>query len=234
MTLTEMAIKAKELGVSYGELALQMGVSSTPIEDYQDPPNTKICAICGMEFVSTRGNKKYCSEECRLAAQYANAKKKKESNMEKKAPVCNNLEELLALVNDGALPDQKTVSRILTAEIEAKKNVPVGAVAPEEPKVTRHSVLSTADSVVNGARADVYGGPEDSFQLIARLWEPYLTAKCISLDGACIEPEDVAVMMGLLKVARLAQSPDHEDSWVDLAGYAACGAEIACARGARA
>ena len=152
----------------------------------------------------------------------------------KKAPVCNNLEELLALVNDGALPDQKTVSRILTAEVEAKKNVPSGAVAPLEPVVTRHSVLSTADSVVNGARADVYGGPEDSFRLIARLWEPYLSAKCVSLDGACIEPEDVAVMMGLLKVARLAQSPDHEDSWVDLAGYAACGAEIACARGNRA
>ena len=153
----------------------------------------------------------------------------------KKAPVCNNLEDLLALVNDGALPDQKTVSRILTAEVEAKKkNVPSGAVSPLEPVVTRHSVLSTADSVVNGARADVYGGPEDSFQLIARLWEPYLSAKCISMDGACIEPEDVAVMMGLLKVARLAQSPDHEDSWIDLAGYTACGAEIACARGSRA
>jgi hypothetical protein len=30
-----------------------------------------------------------------------------------------------------------------------------------------------------------------------------------------------------LKLARLENQPDHMDSWVDLAGYAACGAEIA-------
>ena len=32
-------------------------------------------------------------------------------------------------------------------------------------------------------------------------------------------------------VARLAASPNHEDSWVDLVGYAACGAELACRGG---
>ena len=42
-----------------------------------------------------------------------------------------------------------------------------------------------------------------------------------------IEPEDVAIMMGMLKIARLASNPQHMDSWVDLAGYAACGGEIA-------
>ena len=31
---------------------------------------------------------------------------------------------------------------------------------------------------------------------------------------------------------RLAASPNHEDSWVDLVGYAACGAELACRGGA--
>ena len=41
MTLTEMAIKAKELGVSYGELALQMGAEEAPIENVQDPPERK-------------------------------------------------------------------------------------------------------------------------------------------------------------------------------------------------
>lgn len=30
----------------------------------------------------------------------------------------------------------------------------------------------------------------------------------------------------LLKIARLANNPEHMDSWVDLAGYAACGGEI--------
>ena len=33
--------------------------------------------------------------------------------------------------------------------------------------------------------------------------------------------------MALLKIARIASSPAKEDNWVDLAGYAANGAEIA-------
>jgi hypothetical protein len=33
--------------------------------------------------------------------------------------------------------------------------------------------------------------------------------------------------MALVKIARLANSPDHMDSWIDIAGYAACGGEIA-------
>jgi hypothetical protein len=30
-----------------------------------------------------------------------------------------------------------------------------------------------------------------------------------------------------LKVARLMHTPGHVDSWVDIAGYAACGADVA-------
>ncbi len=41
-----------------------------------------------------------------------------------------------------------------------------------------------------------------------------------------IDEADVAVMGALIKVARLAETPDHEDSWVDLAGYAACGRQV--------
>ena len=37
---------------------------------------------------------------------------------------------------------------------------------------------------------------------------------------------DVAAMMILLKVARLATSPDKWDNWVDIAGYAALGGEV--------
>ena len=93
--------------------------------------------------------------------------------------------------------------------------------------MTREETLDRAKTVVTGERESTYGGPEDSFRLIANLWEPYIKNKCAS-SGAlvCIEPEDVAILLALLKVARLASSPTHEDSWVDLAGYAACGAEI--------
>lgn len=60
--------------------------------------------------------------------------------------------------------------------------------------------------------------PENSFQNIANLWSAYL--------GEVINPEDVALMMVLLKVARLMEDATHYDSAVDIAGYAACLQEI--------
>jgi hypothetical protein len=42
-----------------------------------------------------------------------------------------------------------------------------------------------------------------------------------------IDATSVAIMCADLKLARFEHQPDHADSWVDLAGYAACGAEIA-------
>ena len=38
--------------------------------------------------------------------------------------------------------------------------------------------------------------------------------------------DDVAIMMALLKISRLSWEPTKRDSWVDVAGYAACGYEI--------
>lgn len=86
-------------------------------------------------------------------------------------------------------------------------------------KNKREEVLTEAMSIVSGARADTYGGPEDSFAHIANFWSAY--------KGHAFSMEDVAIMLALLKIARLKKSPDHKDSWVDLAGYAACGAECA-------
>jgi hypothetical protein len=34
-------------------------------------------------------------------------------------------------------------------------------------------------------------------------------------------------MLDLMKTARLQNMPSHADSWIDKAGYAACGAETA-------
>ena len=92
--------------------------------------------------------------------------------------------------------------------------------------MTRAECLDYAKDIVLGDREATYSGPEDSFKAIAELWSTYLSTKGnVLLQG--ITPADVAAMMGLLKLARIASSPDHEDSWVDLAGYAACGAEVA-------
>lgn len=92
--------------------------------------------------------------------------------------------------------------------------------------MTRKGILEAAAQCVCGQREEDYGTPEDSFRLIAELWTPVIR-QCVS-PGAdvCVQPETVALMMALLKVARLIKSPEHLDSWVDLAGYAACGGEI--------
>ena len=86
---------------------------------------------------------------------------------------------------------------------------------------TRKRVLREAEKCVCGQREQDYGTPEDSFEMIGKLWTVYL-------DYATkIDAHDVAAMMALLKIARIAKSPDHMDSWCDRAGYASCGGEIA-------
>lgn len=84
----------------------------------------------------------------------------------------------------------------------------------------REQLLEDARRIVAGERETTYGGPEQSFANIADYWSIYL--------GRTVYPHDVAIMMALLKIARLQQSQClHHDSLVDLAGYAACAAECA-------
>lgn len=85
MTVTEISIKAKEAGMSYGEYVNQMGADLAPIKEPKPQnPKTKECPVCGCKFATTKGNKKYCSEECRIGAGYASAKAKKRSL----TPIC--------------------------------------------------------------------------------------------------------------------------------------------------
>ena len=76
-------------------------------------------------------------------------------------------------------------------------------------------------------REQDYGSPENNFELIGELWASYLRKKCVTPDAdCCILPTDVAAMMGLFKIARIATGHRKADNWVDLAGYAACGGEL--------
>ena len=90
---------------------------------------------------------------------------------------------------------------------------------------TRKRVLSEAERCVCGQREQDYGTPEDSFNIIADLWAVYLKGCGVSIDF--LESHDVAIMMALLKIARISENPQHMDSWVDGCGYFACGGEIA-------
>ena len=116
---------------------------------------------------------------------------------------------------------------------------------------TRKRILDATDAAVNGERNSSYGDPTQDFARTARYWNEHLCAKYEriiaphiekypedkkSLEGLMdflvdlVEAEDVAVMMSLLKISRISWSPNKEDHWVDLAGYAACGAQCAEAR----
>lgn len=84
----------------------------------------------------------------------------------------------------------------------------------------REECLNEAKRCITGQRQQDYGSPEDNFGRIAKLWSAY--------DGrVTFTAVDVAMMLGLLKIARVKGSEAHLDNYIDLAGYAACGAEIA-------
>ena len=82
----------------------------------------------------------------------------------------------------------------------------------------RAEVLDTAKQYVTRDRAADHGNMEDNFRTIADYWSVYL--------GVAIHPADGAVMMTLLKIARISSNPKHMDNWVDGCGYLACGGEI--------
>lgn len=83
----------------------------------------------------------------------------------------------------------------------------------------RKDVLMKAEQAVNGSREQDYGTPEQNFQTIADLWGAY--------KGVTFTALDVSMMMALLKIARIKNGGGSGDSFIDLAGYAACGAELA-------
>lgn len=87
----------------------------------------------------------------------------------------------------------------------------------------RSEILEAARRCVCGEREQDYGTPENNFETIGLLWGVYLRAA---------HPEfakDAGTMLALLKVARIATG-SSPDSFIDLAGYAACAGEIVTER----
>ena len=85
--------------------------------------------------------------------------------------------------------------------------------------MNRSEILDTAKQYVNVDRATMHGSAERNFGAIAALWSAYAEHP--------FSTADVAVMMTLMKCARIKANPGHIDSWVDGCGYLACGGEIA-------
>lgn len=89
--------------------------------------------------------------------------------------------------------------------------------------MNRPEILDNAKKCVCGQRQQDYGTPENNFERIAALWNAYL-------GEAIVDAVDVAMLLALLKVARIKTGAGTDDSFVDLAGYAACAGEIAAER----
>lgn len=83
----------------------------------------------------------------------------------------------------------------------------------------RGPILDTAKDCVTRDRAATHGRPEDTFGMIARVWSARI--------GVDLTPAQVCILLADLKTCRAWGNPGHLDNWIDMAGYAACGGELA-------
>lgn len=86
----------------------------------------------------------------------------------------------------------------------------------------RTDMLTEASSLVTGDRNAQYGEPHQDFQRTANMMS---AMGFRAPGGAELEAHHVALLLACVKLSRLVWSPGKRDSWVDLAGYAACGLE---------
>lgn len=84
--------------------------------------------------------------------------------------------------------------------------------------MNRGDILKEAARLTASDRQNQYGDPFTNHSRIADLWTIYLETQ--------IKPDQVAICMALVKIARLMQT-QTEDSYIDLAAYAAIAGEIA-------
>ena len=96
-----------------------------------------------------------------------------------------------------------------------------GGKPPKEGTYTRSNVLDTAKQYVTKDREATHGDMENNFEAIAMLWEQYFNCEW------SFSPTDVAMMMALLKIARLKSNKDNPDNYIDACGYMACAGELA-------
>ena len=78
--------------------------------------------------------------------------------------------------------------------------------------------LEEASKLIGGDRQKDYGDKVQNHTNIANLWSAYLDVE--------VTAENVAIMMGLLKVARTKLGATSKDTYIDMAAYSAIAGEI--------
>ena len=99
-------------------------------------------------------------------------------------------------------------------------NAPTDETATERPAAL---ALLDAYNAVCGPRNKDYGPPVEDFECQAYMMSAYLTRS--NGNPVIVRATDIPALMACVKLARQAHCPKR-DNWVDLAGYAACGAEV--------
>ncbi len=95
--------------------------------------------------------------------------------------------------------------------------------------MNRQELLDAAGNLISGDRAKDYGDAYENHSRIADGWN--IIMRGALNDPGYLTPAHVSLMMDWVKASRLLQTIDHEDSWVDKAGYTALGAEFVALAG---
>ncbi|ALQ30098.1 hypothetical protein ATC04_05690 [Arthrobacter sp. YC-RL1] len=106
-------------------------------------------------------------------------------------------------------------------EIQGHAQAPAQETDTDEPN-ERARILAESEKLINGDRAKDYGDPNENFGRIADLWNAQFAHKLNQPFTA----QDVAYALIHLKMSRLANTPGHRDSLIDVCGYAALSGEL--------
>jgi len=114
-------------------------------------------------------------------------------------------------------------------EMDSTKRIPLGNMSASHAEVeerlkmntgtenTRTQSLQIINHLLNDRGAD-YGDAIDNFERIAIIWT--------AIFGIPVTRAQVALCMAGVKMARLVETPEHDDSWLDLSGYGILGREV--------
>ena len=77
----------------------------------------------------------------------------------------------------------------------------------------RAEILQKAEQMINGPRARDYGDAYNNHERIAKMWT-------VLLDKQITVPQVYQCLIAV-KLSRLIETPEHEDSAIDICGYGA-------------
>ena len=90
--------------------------------------------------------------------------------------------------------------------------------------MNKEEILMKAADLVNNSRQESHGDTFKNHEQIADFWNIYLDSKL--KPTVSINPDEVAMMLALLKVSRSQMGKQNMDDYVDGAAYMAIAGEL--------